>query len=68
MKGSTSDTMGQGSIKTFSEDAEFIQFLKNISLYVTSQESPRDTESSQSDSGNSVLYKNLQYLRERFKE
>jgi len=42
------------------EDAEFIQFLKSISLYVTSDESPRE--------GGSHLYKNLSFLREKFKE
>lgn len=48
------------SIKTFSEDAEFIEFLKNISLFVTDAESPRDQSS--------TLYKNLQFLRDKFKE
>jgi membrane-bound inhibitor of C-type lysozyme len=38
------------SLKTFSQDADFIHFLKNISLYVTSEQSPKE--------GNK-LYRNL---------
>lgn len=47
------------SIKTVTNDSEFIDFLKNISLYVTNESSPKDENK---------LYKNLQYLREKFQE
>ncbi|CDW85761.1 ribosomal protein l7 l12 c-terminal domain containing protein [Stylonychia lemnae] len=52
------------SLKSFYEDAEFIEFLKNISLFVTSEQSPRESEAS----GGSKLYSNLQFLRDRFQE
>ena len=52
----------KSSIKTVTNDGEFIEFLKNISLYVTSDDSPRDED------GGSKLFKNLEYLRDKFKD
>jgi hypothetical protein len=50
------------SLKSFYDDTEFIEFLKNISLYVTNEEEQLNTE------GGGYLFKNLQFLRERFKD
>lgn len=68
-------------MKPFIEDAEFIEFLKNISLFVTSSDTPSKSDKQaffhedslnegSISSGNqaSKLYENLQYLRDRFKE
>lgn len=52
----------KSSIRTATNDGEFIEFLKNISLYVTSEDSPRNE-----DGGNKLL-KNLEFLREKFKD
>lgn len=50
-----------GSISEFSKDQEFIEFLKNISLYVTN-----DEDDSHDSKG--ILYKNLRFLKEKFQE
>lgn len=58
-------------MRTFTKDEEFINFLKNITLYVTDQ--PGGTigalnsdRSLVSDSSNALLYRNLEFLRQRF--
>jgi len=48
-------------LKGFSKDQEFIEFLKNISLFVTADEEEDVEESSK-------LYKNLSFLRQKFQE
>jgi hypothetical protein len=50
------------SLKQFYDDTEFIEFLKNISLFVTSE------DEGLYEGGNSKLFKNLQFLKDRFKE
>jgi hypothetical protein len=52
-------------MSAFTSDVEFIQFLKNISLYVTDDES--GTIGARGAEGQSnTLYKNLEFLRQRF--
>eukprot|EP00350_Pseudokeronopsis_sp_OXSARD2_P001801 CAMPEP_0170545600 /NCGR_PEP_ID=MMETSP0211-20121228/3979_1 /TAXON_ID=311385 /ORGANISM="Pseudokeronopsis sp., Strain OXSARD2" /LENGTH=93 /DNA_ID=CAMNT_0010849597 /DNA_START=494 /DNA_END=775 /DNA_ORIENTATION=- len=49
----------QKSLGEFSQDQEFIEFLKNICLYVTDKHAPSDSQSTR-------LYKNLEFLRDKF--
>ena len=57
------------SISQFYEDAEFVEFLKNIQLFVQAEESPQKSYISDRNgySCRSYLYSNLQVLRERYK-
>ena len=48
------------SIREFSSDADFVAFLKQIRLFVTSEDSP------EKDFGGSYLHENLAELRKRF--
>ncbi|TNV80053.1 hypothetical protein FGO68_gene2572 [Halteria grandinella] len=55
----------QKSLATFTQDGEFIQFLKGISLYVT-EGGQIQCETEGDEPGQ--LYKNLEFLRQRFQE
>ena len=61
------------SISEFYQDAEFVEFLKQIELFVRSEGSPQHQNhnlapESYGFSQRSFLYKNLQGLRERYQE
>lgn len=59
------------SIKEFYDDAEFVEFLKQIALFVQAEESPQKPVLQTDQNGfsqRSYLYRNLQDLRERFKQ
>lgn len=62
MQSSGTNRTNGSSLKSFYDDTEFIEFLKNISLYVTGDEEQMNQE------GGGFLFKNLHFLRERFKE
>ena len=54
---------------SFTSDVEFIQFLKSISLFVTTDDKASiGVEPAQMDGTTDQLYKNLEFLRQRFHE
>lgn len=56
-------------MNAFTSDVEFIQFLKSISLFVTKDDKAKiGVEPSQLDGTTDQLYKNLEFLRQRFHE
>lgn len=64
---------GSTSLAQFYEDAEFVDFLKQIHLFVASENSPHkrsilSSEEKKGFSTRSYLYNNLSTLREKFKD
>ena len=61
---------GSPSIAEFYDDAEFVEFLKQISIFVQAEDTPQKTVSSRGDAATmrNYLHRNLKDLREFYKD